>query len=156
MRSLTETLRDLKDMIVTSISYEPCSEEELNKRDFLKNTSTWGVTHCVHDLLREKRLFEKIKDGAEILCAYDSPLDKEDLYQGHLYRSKRRTSIYSNGEIVYNDLRIICLDDYSIQYDSPSIGVGKDRPVITINDFLNRVKADVTDETTFQWVVVQK
>lgn len=51
MRSLTEVLRGLKDMIVESISYEPCSVAELKKRDFLKTTSSYGIEFCLRDLV---------------------------------------------------------------------------------------------------------
>lgn len=157
MSTLTETLKDLKNMIVTSVSMEPCSENELCKRDFLKTTSNWGISVCVHDLLKEKKLFEKTKDGVEILYAYDSPLDKEDLIEGNLYQAKKRTLLQlTSGEVVYNDRRIVYMDVQNIQYDSPSIKTGKIRPIIPIMEFLNWVKADVTNEAQHQWVYADK
>lgn len=153
MRSLTEILRDLRNMIVESISYEPCSVAELKKRDFLKTTSSYGTEFCIRDLIQEKRLFEKIKDGEEILCAYDSLLNKEDLLVNHLYKSKRRaTTQLSSGAIVYADRRITSVNGYYIQYDSPLILTGQERPTVTVNEFLNWVKADVTDEAIYQWI----
>ena len=147
MRSLAEVLRGLKDMIVESISYEPCSVAELKKRDFLKTTSSYGIEFCLRDLVHEKRLFEKIKDGVEILCAYNSTLDKEDLITGHIYQGKRRMKVLtSSGHSTYNDRRIMWISAYMLQYDSPSIKTGQERPIVSIIEFLNWAKADITNE----------
>lgn len=159
---MSHPFKELREMILSSISSIPCYESELKKRDFLKNISEYGISRAIHCLIQDGKLFEKEKNNGDddmFLCAYNSPFDLEDLKVGHIYKGKRRTKVYEDiffGARVYNDRRIIAITHSSIQYDSPSTRVGYSRPMIDINEFLNWVKADVTNESeNGNWILVK-
>ena len=61
------------------------------------------------------------------------------------YRAKKPRRIYDGG---YNDRHVLWIskDGRSIQYDSPSIGIGRSYPTIPIEKFLAWVGKEITNE----------
>lgn len=152
MNSLTE----LKELIYLSIDSDAGTLTDLMKRDFLKNRSRTGIERLIDSLVKERKLFEKELDNGDCFYStYDSKLDKKDLIVGNIYCGKRRNKTYFNSINVYADRKIISFNGFSIQYDSPSIKIGQNRPIVGINEFLNWVKADVSKESTDgKWISV--
>jgi len=150
------SLKELKEMIYLSIDSEAGTLTDLMKRDFLKNRSREGINRLIDTLVKENKLFEKELDNGDCFYStYDSKLDKKDLIVGNIYCGKRRNKTYFNSTNVYTDRKIISFNGFSIQYDSPSIKIGQIRPVVSMNEFLNWVKADVTkDSTDGKWISV--
>ena len=55
-------MKDLQDLILLSLLVIPCSEEELKKRDFLKNISEYGIDLCLNFLEKNNAIYYKGKD----------------------------------------------------------------------------------------------
>jgi hypothetical protein len=68
----------------------------------------------------------------------------EDLKIGRAYRAKRPRPGSPVGLV--NDRQIKWLGATSVQYDSPSVGMGRRFPEISIEAFLKWASHDVTDE----------
>ena len=70
-------------------------------------------------------------------------LTKEDLTAGHCYSAKKPSKVGLFG--YYNDREIVCLSPNTVQYDSPTVKIGRKRPTVPIGKFLSWAKEDITD-----------
>lgn len=52
-------MEELKDEILKSLLIEPCSESTLEKRDFLKSRSTYGISRIIQQLETDGAIFYK-------------------------------------------------------------------------------------------------
>jgi hypothetical protein len=72
----------------------------------------------------------------------------DDIKTGKTYRSKRPAPAGSIFQPYFNDRQVIwCSHEANLlQYDSPSVALGRKYPKVTIDKFLKWVGKDVTDE----------
>jgi len=50
-------IKEKKELILYSLSIKPCDEEELAKRDFLENTSLYGIRVMLSILENEGKIY---------------------------------------------------------------------------------------------------
>ncbi len=69
-----------------------------------------------------------------------------DLKVGRVYSTKRPAPV-GFFEPLMNDRQILWMDrlGQQVQYDSPTVGIGRRQPKVTVEQFLRWAKADVTD-----------
>ena len=70
-------------------------------------------------------------------------LTKEDLIKNHVYSAKRKKYLGFRDTLL-NDRMIMYLNQFSVQYDSPTVKDGRHYPTVTIEQFLKWAKDDVT------------
>ncbi|MFA5458353.1 MAG: hypothetical protein WC261_12065 [Synergistaceae bacterium] len=74
-------------------------------------------------------------------------MTKDDLIVGHTYSAKKRKLVWYLGfDPLVNDRQILHISSTMVQYDSPTVKIGRLRPHIPIHTFLKWAKEDVTDE----------
>jgi len=75
-----------------------------------------------------------------------SELTKADLKVGRVYSAKRPAVVGLFDPLV-NDRQILWMDSFGVhvQYDSPTVALGRKHPKVTVEQFLRWAKADVTD-----------
>ena len=69
----------------------------------------------------------------------------EDLKVGHFYKAKHPQSCGLFPSL-RNDRQIVWMDGEKVQYDSPSVKMGRLLPYATKKQFLKWVKEDVTEQ----------
>jgi hypothetical protein len=74
-------------------------------------------------------------------------MEKSDLKVGRVYRGKKPMLI-GVFETLVNDRQIKWIGVNQLQYDSPSVAIGRRLPKIDIELFLKWVDRDVTDQLT--------
>ncbi len=55
------TIKELEDLIIKSLWYCPCTEDQLTERDFLKNISLYGIGKILQYLERVGAIYYKGK-----------------------------------------------------------------------------------------------
>lgn len=100
-------LKELEKEIAASIYISPCSEDELHKRDFLKNKSNYGVLILIQSLENDGAIFYRSgkmyirkewakKNLAEYDLDFETP--KEKWYNS---LSPLAKDLYKQGLITY-------------------------------------------------------
>jgi hypothetical protein len=76
-----------------------------------------------------------------------TPLTAADIKVGRVYAAKRPASVGFYDPLV-NDRSVLYIDSFGerVQYDSPTVAFGRKQPIVTMAQFLNWAKADVTDQ----------
>lgn len=69
-------------------------------------------------------------------------MQAEELKVGRTYRAKRPRPVRG----FVNDRTILYIGATSVQYDSPSVAMGKRQPFVSLDAFLAWAGCDVTDE----------
>ena len=76
-------------------------------------------------------------------------IQKSEVAVGRIYAAKRPR--ISEGGFI-NDRQVLAFDGVSVQYDSPSIGMGRHYPRVRLDKFLKWADRDVTaDVPPHQW-----
>jgi len=68
----------------------------------------------------------------------------KDLIIGHCYSAKKPKLIGFFPRL-YNDRQIVWLGIDQVQYDSPTVKMGRKLPIVTIEKFLKWADKDITD-----------
>lgn len=72
-------------------------------------------------------------------------MEKSDLKVGRCYRAKKPQLVGNIFDPLVNDRLIVYIGSEKLQYDSPSVKIGRNLPFIDIDLFLAWVGSDVTD-----------
>jgi len=73
-------------------------------------------------------------------------MEKSDLKVGHVYRGKKPMLVGNVFEPLVNDRAVVWIGSEQLQYDSPSVAMGRKLPRIDIEMFLKWADKDVTDQ----------
>jgi hypothetical protein len=72
-------------------------------------------------------------------------MEAKDLKAGCYYRAKKPRRLFDGG---FNDRKILWIskDGEKVQYDSPTIGIGRHYPTVSMERFLKWVGKEITKE----------
>jgi hypothetical protein len=72
-------------------------------------------------------------------------MEDKDIKLGAFYRAKKPRKLFDGG---YDDRKVLWIsnDKRSVQYDSPTIGLGRHYPTVPIDKFLKWVGREITRE----------
>lgn len=73
-------------------------------------------------------------------------LSADVLVIGRTYRAKRPAAAGDFTALCYNDRTVMWLGGDVVQYDGPSVAIGRRYPKVTVEAFLKWASHDVTDE----------